>query len=394
MVRGELSAKRERLARRRKAVGLTQEQLAELLGTEPSTVQRWECGKTTPLSVRRPKLARALDVTVAELAELLEPGDGTTSANVTGRVAHALQHPGSTDVATVAQLRQQVCELDERYDRLPSTSLLADTAQALGHIGFLAEHGRSSMRPELKTAEASAATLLGQLVWDASQRRDHRAPRRYFDQAGSAARKVNDPVAEGHALLRSSYLALYGEHDPIEGLRLTEQTAVVTKTASAVLTGLAQLHSAEAHAMLGDASRCETALASAETSFSHVTSLDAAAHLFSPTQFDRLAGSCYLFLGDHRRAQRILDNAATAMTVPTKSRAIVLGNLSLAYLYQRDLDSAVASLHDAIDVLETNRGGGGLNVVSDAVRKLRRWRSELVVQDVYDRVFSLMTAVQ
>jgi hypothetical protein len=242
--------------------------------------------------------------------------------------------------------------------------------------------------------ETIAATLLGQLVWDASQRRDHRAARHYFEQASRTAQEVNDPVAEGHALLRNSYLALYGERDPIEGLRLTERTAAVTEKASDVITGLAHLHSAEAHAMLGEARCCETALATAETSFSHVTPTDPAAHLFSPTQFDRLAGSCYLFLGDALRAQRILDGAAAAMTAPTKSRAIVLGNLSLAYLHKRSLDSAVVTLHDAIDVLETNRGGGGLNVVSDAVRKLRRWRSEPAVQDVYDRMLSLMTAAQ
>lgn len=387
-----MSAKRERLARRRRAAGLTQEQLAELLNTDRSTVQRWESGDTTPLPGQQRKLARALSVTAAELADLLEPQDGNGSGSTTGRVAYALQHPGGTDTVTVAQLRQQVSDLDERYDRLPSTSLLADTAQALGQIGFLAEHARPSVRRDLQRVEATAATLLGQLVWDASQRRDHRTARHYFEQAGRAAREINDPVAEGHALLRSSYLALYGEHDPIEGLRLTERTAAVTNIASDALTGLAQLHSAEAHAMLGDARRCEAALAAAEISFGKVTGTDAAAYLFSPTQFDRLAGSCYLFLGNHGRAQRILDDAATAITAPTKSRAIVLGNLSLAYLNQRDLDSAVATLHDAIDVLETNRGGGGLNVVSDAVRKLRRWRSEPAVQDVYDRVLSLMTA--
>ncbi|MFB9729692.1 hypothetical protein [Haloechinothrix salitolerans] len=79
------------------------------------------------------------------------------------------------------------------------------------------------------------------------------------------------------------------------------------------------------------------------------------------------------------------------MTARSKSRAIVLGNLSLAYVHQGELDAAAASLHDAIDVLEATRGGGGLNIVSDAVRKLRRWRGEPVVQDIYDRVLSLMT---
>jgi hypothetical protein len=48
-------------------------------------------------------------------------------------------------------------------------------------------------------------------------------------------------------------------------------------------------------------------------------------------------------------------------------------------------------LHRAIDLLEVSRGGGGLNVVSTAVRELRPWRQEPVVQDVQERLLALMT---
>lgn len=364
-----------------------------MLGTERSTVYRWESGTSTPPARQQPRIARALGISSAELVDLLTPGsDGDESSVHDRRAAHARTYPRSTDTTAVAGLRERVCDLDERYERLPPASLLAETGQALGQIDFLARNGTGGdLWHELRAVEAAAATLMGQLVWDASQRRDHRTARQYFARAANAARAVRSPVAEGHALLRTSYVALYGESDPAEGLRLTEQTAEVTRKTSDVLTGLAQLHSAEAHAMLGGRRRCELALAAAESSFSTGRRTDEAAHLFTATLFDRLSGSCYLFLGDHRRAQRALDSAAETTTAPSKSRAIVLGNLSIAHLQQRELDAAVLRLHDAIDVLETTRGGGGLNIVSDAVRKLRRWRGEAVVQDVYDRVFSLIT---
>jgi tetratricopeptide (TPR) repeat protein/transcriptional regulator with XRE-family HTH domain len=66
-------AARRRLAGRRKALGLTQEALANLMGVERSTVVRWERGDTVPLPWMRPRLARALRVSAEQLGELLTP---------------------------------------------------------------------------------------------------------------------------------------------------------------------------------------------------------------------------------------------------------------------------------------------------------------------------------
>ncbi|MGI8336380.1 helix-turn-helix transcriptional regulator [Actinomadura scrupuli] len=73
-----MALKRYRLAQRRRAVGQTQEQLAERLGVERSTVGRWERGETDPSAYVRPRLARELRVTLLELDDLLV--DGLTAA--------------------------------------------------------------------------------------------------------------------------------------------------------------------------------------------------------------------------------------------------------------------------------------------------------------------------
>jgi tetratricopeptide (TPR) repeat protein/transcriptional regulator with XRE-family HTH domain len=65
------AAKRQRLAQRRKALGLTQEALAALLDVERSTVVRWERGETEPLPWIRPKLAETLGVSADRLQDLL-----------------------------------------------------------------------------------------------------------------------------------------------------------------------------------------------------------------------------------------------------------------------------------------------------------------------------------
>src|SRR5580704_8069603 len=55
-----VARKRLRLIQRRKALGLTQEALAEKVGCDRTTVIRWERGETEPQPWVRPQLGRAL----------------------------------------------------------------------------------------------------------------------------------------------------------------------------------------------------------------------------------------------------------------------------------------------------------------------------------------------
>jgi transcriptional regulator with XRE-family HTH domain len=381
--------KRGRLATRRKAAGFSQDQLAERLKVDRSTVARWESGDTEPQPWIRPRLAKALRLSVDQLDGLLT--EGGMPEDDDGRLDYALAHPGRADVVTVARLKREVQRLDEQYVRVPSAALLADAGQSLGQVRFLGTHAvKGRVRRELHAVEAEAAILMGQLVWDASQRRDHASARLYFDQAIDAARAVRDPAAEGLALLRKTMIALYGERDPREGLALASRTAETTRNTSDVLTGLAVLHAAEAHAMLGDTAVCEQTLAAAEITLGRVDSMDAAIELYSATQFGRMAGSCYLFLANNRRAAGLLEDTAARLGDGSKSQAVVLGNLSLAFIRQGNLDAAAGRLHAAMDVIERNWGGGGLNIIFGAGRELRPWRDVPVVKEVHDRLLTLM----
>ncbi|MDQ4031352.1 MAG: helix-turn-helix domain-containing protein [Actinomycetota bacterium] len=80
-----MALRRQRLSQRRKAVGLTQESLAQRLGVESSTVSRWEAGDTQPLPSIRPHVARALHVSVDQLAELL--AESATAKTTRGLLA-------------------------------------------------------------------------------------------------------------------------------------------------------------------------------------------------------------------------------------------------------------------------------------------------------------------
>lgn len=75
-----MTSKRERLAQRRKAIGLSQEELAHRLGVERLTVVRWEAGETAPQPWLRPKLAETLGVSLDRLDALLADPDANANA--------------------------------------------------------------------------------------------------------------------------------------------------------------------------------------------------------------------------------------------------------------------------------------------------------------------------
>jgi hypothetical protein len=236
------------------------------------------------------------------------------------------------------------------------------------------------------------AILMGQLVWDASQRRDHATAVSYYDQAISAANRTGETTAEAYARLRKSYVALYGEQEPQAGLRLAQEAATLAAMAgSHALQGLALLHVGEGYAMLGDRRECEAALGAAEAHLQAMRTADPAHGFLSADRLGRIQGSCYLALGDNGKAGSILESTARSLQGRHKSKAIILGNLALAHVRQRDIEQAATVLHRAIDLLEVSRGGGGLNVVSAAVRELRPWRNEPITQDVHERLLALMT---
>ncbi|MFI5908770.1 helix-turn-helix transcriptional regulator [Dactylosporangium sp. NPDC051541] len=386
-----MAGRRYRLIERRKAVGLSQERLAEIVGVDRSTVVRWERADTTPQPWHRPRLADALKVSIDELAELVADV-GEPPARLDDRLGYVLRHPRRVDLVTVAYLREQVQRFDELYESTPSTLPLASVGQLHGQVTFLRRHASGgAVQRELAAATAESATLMGQLVWDASQRRDHAVAGAYFDQAVTAAQQVPDAVVEANALLRKSYIALYGSANPAAGLALADRAAIRSERQSHVITSLARLHVGEAHAMLGDVRQCEAALGCAAHHIGHVEPNDPAAVLFCPSQYGRLAGSCWLFLGRPQRAEEVLESTRQYLTQQRKSTAIVLGNLALAATQQGQIETATARLHEAIDVCERTRGGGGLNVVFGAARELRPWRREPIVEEVTDRLLSLMT---
>lgn len=107
-----VSLKRLRLIQRRKALGYTQEALAERIGCERTTVIRWERAETEPQPWVRARLTQALQLTPDELNELLAdvsdvPGDRE------GRIQSVIaSHGGSVDSIGRFELKATVGKAD------------------------------------------------------------------------------------------------------------------------------------------------------------------------------------------------------------------------------------------------------------------------------------------
>jgi tetratricopeptide (TPR) repeat protein/transcriptional regulator with XRE-family HTH domain len=119
------AAKRGRLAQRRKAVGLTQEQLAELLGVERTTVVRWERGDTQPLPWMRPRLAKALRVSADRLEELLAVDGATALPSRVAAVPRQLPAAVAYFTGRAAELRALTEMLGQAAAGAPGTVVIS-----------------------------------------------------------------------------------------------------------------------------------------------------------------------------------------------------------------------------------------------------------------------------
>lgn len=332
---------------------------------------------------------RVLAVSPDELGLLLD-----------GRAEIAVRRPplvrdlAPGQVAHPERLTTMLDAIDAAYEAVPSASLLAEAGRCYAAATMLFDNGGSAGDALLRhRLAARSAMLLSQLIWDASGRRDFPTALRYCTDAADHARAGGDGLAVAQVELRRTYIELYSvgrRPDPANALALAESTRDKSRPVSMALCGVAELHVAEALALAGEYRRCEQALERAEACVERQPDDDPAIEMYESSQLGRLAGSCYLFLGAPERAEPLLVRTAGELVERPKTRALVLGNAALSHLRQRQLDSACCRLHEAIDLLEVNRGGGGLSVVFAVARELYPWRGEQLVQDVNDRLLSLM----
>jgi transcriptional regulator with XRE-family HTH domain len=244
--------RRDSLPARRKALGLTQESLAELLRVERSTVARWEQGSATPRPWYRRRLAEALELTPDELTQLLdEPRhDEPHMTNLPTSRTDGDETPPA-DAAYIESVRndtRRLVELDTRYGGDDLVHLAVRATKAADE--HLAAGTRSpTLEIDLQAAVGELAQVSAWIAYDADQQA---IARQLTNEALLHSRLAGDRHME---LFELAQLAMQSLHlkRPGEALRIADQVIDSARTGSRV-GAVFHLRRARALAQLGDGS--------------------------------------------------------------------------------------------------------------------------------------------
>jgi DNA-binding XRE family transcriptional regulator len=447
-----MAVKRCGLAERRKAVGSTQEQLAEVLDVERSTVVRWEAGETTPQPWNRPKLAEALAVSVDELDVMLAEGQaegvaeelpvdlehdpvlvapwshrGTVEAvimlsgggwvkrrafvSLTGTALTAPAHqwlvhePGPlvsglsgrrVTAGFVDRLTAMIVELRKMDDVAGGGSVLSLAQHEFSWIAGLLNHAVYDERTgrALLVALAELGQLCGWLAYDAGH---FGLAQRYYIAALRAAHSADDRPFGAHILTFMAHQAAR-QGQPAEAVTFIE-TALAGTRGHATPALLAQLHSQQAYAFaaLHDTSACTAAISQARTQAEQLKPDDDPPWLYwmSPSLVTVRSGDCLLKLGQVEQAAAMLNEGVAEFRESfVRDKQIYITHLADALVRpgkQRDLDAAAGLGMQSIDLAESLNSNRGMDLLRDLYRQMTPYAKVPAVGDFLERARDLVT---
>jgi len=332
-----MAVRRTGFVRARKAAGFTQESFAEVMHVDRSTVARWEQGAREPLPYQRPKLARLLKITMAELDELLHPKAESVAAK-----QHASQPAVVSPAPRVvrAELLTQYEALTSAYRQIDyqagSAAVYEQTVSQLNRLMGMADNVPSAHYQRFALVLGDTAQLA---AWLAIDHQDYGAARRYTSLALSSAQEGEDAQLHAYVLGIMSYIHLHAGRGPdavrllLAALHLAENPRF--GIGQAVHSWLSEAIG-EAYALAGDHQAGAAALAEAERLFDGVDQAGVPAWLGfynGDEHIMRLKGRCLVRLGDGAAAVTALEEAVQALPVHyVRERSGTLIDLAIARL--------------------------------------------------------------
>lgn len=409
-----MTARRRRLAERRKALGYSQELLAEQLGTDRTTVGRWERGKTDPYPHIRPKLRQALQVTEDELDVLLTSENEVSlpalypAPVIAGRVVYGPDPTGEFDDMHRREMLRLLSVAGTLVALPPATDAVGShwpiSADATGDIQHYAQlnvhlwqvfglskskrlvyplvHDQLGHLIEEMNRIHSPAThkqlcvlacdlfqLAGEIYFDCNRYTD---AAHCYALAAAAGRESNSSDRWACALTRQAFVSMY-EKQYAQAAEILSVAARVARHGDSQLSTRYWVATvqAQASADLGDRDACNRSLDTADRVIELTGSATPGGWLrFDGSRLTEERGTCYLKLGQYDRAGTALTQALD-QTVSLRRRGSLLTDLAMLGVERRDLDQILSYGSDAVAVAEQTHSSGYVG------RKLQTLQTEL-----------------
>jgi DNA-binding XRE family transcriptional regulator len=386
-----IKVRRAGLARRRRLVGLSQDELSDRLRVDVRSVGRWEAGTSEPQPWLRISLARELNITVGELDVLLREDD-SASVRATAPSTEALAVAGpsgrgpidnTTSSGGLAGLRTALAdavsggalptallsdleEIVQRYGLIsrdqPAKLLLTDLTADLSEVQELFARPRPlSTAVTLTRIAAQMSGLLCLTLIKLDRRNEFRSWARV---ARNAAAETGDPETISWVLAQEAY-GHYYSGDLGEALivaRGSQHAAGATSRVGSVLSAALEARILGAR---GDARGCERALGATEDALGRLapTSISDSAFGYDEGQLAFHQGNAYTHLGDTANAWAASERAL-AMCGPDDFMDRAFAQLDHASCLIRDGDagSGLAYAVEVMSGLSDNQRAGILNL--------------------------------
>ncbi|USX55616.1 helix-turn-helix domain-containing protein [Lentzea sp. HUAS12] len=305
-------------------MGFTQESLANHLKVDRVSVGRWDRLENSPDPFIQPRLAAALEITPAELVELLDPAQKHPAPIATPQKT---RRPGHEAVGRIQSASLAFQETDRRLGGgvlLPSVELFL--SQEIAPLLLDACGGTAA---EIFSAAASMTEIAGWMTHDSGQNSRARA---YFERAFRLAVAAENNALAGNACASMSHLAIeLGQHT--DALRIATTGITKSDQADGTIRLTARLHTmrARALALSGENLACAQALDTAESLLDHAAGEKPADWIanFDEASLASEAAQCFLDLAEYSAAEQ---RATTAIQLRSgdRVRSRAFGQLTMA----------------------------------------------------------------
>jgi transcriptional regulator with XRE-family HTH domain len=361
-----MAAKRQRLAQRRKACCYTQEQFADALSVDRTTVQRWERGEVDPQPHQRPKLAKLLRLTSRELDELLAVDVlpvavtpswiyPTQSADDDEMAAWELSRRAqASDVGTetLTRLERAFDELATAYPVTPPAELLGRLRQHSAYVVRLLDARKTLSEYRRLLVVGGWLSLLGATL-HIDLKQEHAATAR-LQAAMTLARQAEAPEIEAWCFETGAWRVLTdGDYERALELSLAAQSVAPAGT-SALIQATAQEgrararlgHGKETYAAIDRVQKMAAALAIPEHPTEHH-------YQYDPAKCLAYTATTLAWLGDTAAepyAREVIARLSPSGDITKWPRRVASANIDLALVLLADnrLDEACDFAQKAI----------------------------------------------